>query len=72
MGLNTVLLGFEASAARAKDSVDWSFGFKLDSVVNDSGDLPDIYVTAATRYELKLLSNRLICAITVATKLPLV
>ena len=36
---------FENYAARGKTSVDWFFGFKLHLVVNDLGELLNVYIT---------------------------
>ena len=46
---------FKGIAARGKGSTGWSFGFKLHLVVNDSGELLAVYLTAANRHELKAL-----------------
>lgn len=46
---------FKGLAARGKGSTGWSFGFKLHVVVNEYGELLAIYLTAATRHELKAL-----------------
>ena len=46
---------FKGIAARGKGSTGWSFGFKLHLVVNDTGELLAIYLTAANRHELKAL-----------------
>lgn len=46
---------FKGIAARGKGSTGWSFGFKLHLVVNDTGELLAVYLTAANRHELKAL-----------------
>jgi Transposase DDE domain len=48
---------FKGLAARGKGSTGWSFGFKLHVVVNEYGELLAIYLTAATRHELKALPS---------------
>ena len=50
---------FKGAAQRGKTSVDWFYGFKLHLIINDRGELINLFVTAGNVDDRKALQSML-------------